>query len=349
MKCYLTGANITDENKSLEHILPNALGGQLKSRAILCSKANLKLSKIVDTPFNKIFEGIYRRLPIDKDRTSTWGLAGTHQKYNEKIIFKENRCFPKKPIFDSEKNVLYAQSEKIGKGYIEYLKKIGKINPGQEIKIWTDLSGEIRFDFEITNKTFPLGFAKIAAGFATLKGVDRNNLKSILDLNNEKFRNDIMLLPFYPLTAQDVIFENKTHKSIHYPLHTIVLKGLKQDGVLYCFIELFSTFQYVVIVDNNYNGDDIYHEYIYDLLNAKEISFELYLDTVIDEHILKKAYLNYKDFSLEDLDTIANNGMTERESLRLYCYYKFHQLESFIASLSLIAKIDILDGIKGKR
>lgn len=29
MKCYLTGIEITEENKSLEHILPNALGGSL--------------------------------------------------------------------------------------------------------------------------------------------------------------------------------------------------------------------------------------------------------------------------------------------------------------------------------
>lgn len=344
MKCYLTGADITDKNKSLEHILPNALGGQLKSRSVLCSKANLELSEIIDTPFNKIFEGIYRRLPLDKDRNSTRGIVGVHQKYNKEIVFKDNKCFPRKPVFDHEKNVLYAQSEKIGKGYIEYLKKNGKIKPEQEIKISTDLSGEVRFDFKITNKIFPFGFAKIAAGFASLKGVDRNNLKSILDLTNSSFQNNIMLLPFSPFTPQDVFFENSTHKSIHYPLHIITLKGLKQDGVLYCYIELFSTFQYVVLLDINYNGDDIYHEYIYDLLNAKEISFELYLNSIIDNCSLKKLFLANKDFSLYDLDIIANNGMTQKENLKFYSYYKFHQLESFISYLSLIEKMDILDG-----
>jgi hypothetical protein len=346
MKCYLTGVDITESNKSLEHILPNALGGQLKSKSVLCSEANLKLSELIDTPFNKIFEGIYRRLPLEKDRTSTWGIIGTHKKYNKEIICKDNKCFPRKPIFDSKKNVLYAKSEKIGKGYIEHLKKDGRIKPKQEVKIWTDMSGEIGFDFKVDNSIFPLGFAKIAAGFATLKGVDRSNLKSILNLTKNEFRNNIMLLPFSPVTPQDTIFEKGTHKSIHYPLHSIVLKGLKEDKILYCFIELFSTFQYVVILDDNYHGKDIHHTYIYDLLNAKEISYETYLDSIIDNPIFRRILTDYKDFNKENLDYIANIGMTQKDLLKLYCYYKFHQLESFVAYITFVEKLDILDGKK---
>lgn len=343
MKCYLTGIEITDENKSLEHILPNALGGQLKSKEILTKKANSDLAVLIDTPFNKIFESIYRRLPLEKDRESSRGIVGIHQKYNQEIVFKDNRCFPRKPVFDSEKNAVYAQSEKIGKGYIEYLKKKGKIKKEQEIKIWTDLSGEVSFDFAIVNNIFPYGFAKIAAGFATLKGVERNNLKRVLDLDNERFRNDLMILPFYPCTPQEAIFENSSHKSMHYPLHTIVLKSLNQDGILYCYIELFSTFQYIVILDDNYHGDEIYHEYIYDLLNSEEITFEKYFNSVIDEEVLKKMFLNYKDFSFEELNKIAEQVTTQGESLRQYCYYKFHQLESFATYLSITTKLDLLD------
>jgi hypothetical protein len=106
MKCYLTGIEITENNKSLEHILPNALGGHLKNKYVLCSEANIKLSELIDTPFNKIFESTYRRLPLNKDRPSTNGIPGINQRYNEEIIFKNNKCFPRKPIYDSEKNVL---------------------------------------------------------------------------------------------------------------------------------------------------------------------------------------------------------------------------------------------------
>jgi len=343
MKCYLTGVDITEENKSLEHILPNALGGQLKSRSVLCSEANSKLSDLIDTPFNKIYESTYRRLPLSKDRPTTWGIVGIHQKYNEEIIFKGNKCFPRKPIFDGAKNVLYAQSEKIGKGYIEHLKKNGTIKPDQEIEIWTDMAGDIRFDFKVDNTIFPLGFAKIAAGFATQKGVDRSNLKSILNLAENEFRNDIMLLPFFPITPQDTIFEKDIHKSIHYPIHSLVLNGLKADKILYCFIELFSTFQFVVVLDDNYEGDDIYHNYFYDLLNAEEINYETYIDSVIENPIFKKIITEYKCFNKENLDYIANIAMTNKDTLRLYCYFKFHQLEAFISYITLMQKLETLN------
>lgn len=42
--CYLCTKKLSNEN--LEHIIPNALGGHLKSRLILCSKCNVKLSDI---------------------------------------------------------------------------------------------------------------------------------------------------------------------------------------------------------------------------------------------------------------------------------------------------------------
>lgn len=343
MKCYLTGVELTETNKSLEHILPNALGGQLKSREVLCSDANLNLSKSIDTEFNKIFEGTYRRLPLDKDRQTNRGIVGIHQHYNEEIVFKDKKCFPRKPIYDSDKQTVYAQTEKTGKGYIEHLKQKGKISKEQEVKILTDLSGGVGFPFKLDNIIFPKGFAKIAAGFATLKGVDRTQLKRVIDLTKNEFRNDIILLPFFPVTPHDIIFEKETYKSIHFPLHTIVLKGIKKETILYCYIELFSTFQYIVILDDKYEGEDIYHTYFYDLLNAKEITYNTYLDSVIDNAILKNVLQEYKNFEQENLDYVANIAMNKSDSLRLYCYYKFHQLESFVSYVTLKAKLEEME------
>ncbi|MCB0703236.1 MAG: hypothetical protein KDC55_11070 [Ignavibacteriae bacterium] len=339
MKCYLTGVELKKENKSLEHILPNALGGQLKSKKVLCSSANLKLSNSIDTEFNKIFEGTYRRLPLDKDRQTNRGIVGVHQTYNEDVVFKDNKCFPRKPIYDATKQTVYAQTEKIGTGYVKHLKKKEKIPKGQEVKICTDLSGDIEFPFKIDNNIFPKGIAKIAAGFATLKGIDRKNLKRVIDLTEEEFRNDIILLPYFPETPQEVFFEKETYKSVHYPLHTIALKGIKKEGILYCYVELFSTFQFIVVLDDKYEGKDIYHTYFYDLLNAQEITYNDYLDSVMDNTTLNNVLKEYKYFEQYNLDYVANIAMNKADSLRLYCIYKFHQLESFVAYITITLKL----------
>src|SRR5689334_22818848 len=48
LTCYRCNATLTDDNSSLEHILPNALGGRLKSRALLCKPCNSKCGDTID-------------------------------------------------------------------------------------------------------------------------------------------------------------------------------------------------------------------------------------------------------------------------------------------------------------
>jgi hypothetical protein len=40
MKCYTCGVEITDENRSEEHVINNALGGHLTSDDLLCKPCN---------------------------------------------------------------------------------------------------------------------------------------------------------------------------------------------------------------------------------------------------------------------------------------------------------------------
>ena len=65
--CYLTGKTITekdhpnkDDHKSLEHIIPNALGGKIASNYVLTFRANQQLNEEIDKEFTKIFTAFVR-------------------------------------------------------------------------------------------------------------------------------------------------------------------------------------------------------------------------------------------------------------------------------------------------
>ena len=45
-KCYLCGKKIEKNKTKQEHIIPNAVGGKLTSKSILCSDCNNNLSDI---------------------------------------------------------------------------------------------------------------------------------------------------------------------------------------------------------------------------------------------------------------------------------------------------------------
>jgi hypothetical protein len=333
MKCYLSGIEIDENNKSEEHIIPNALGGHIKNYYVLCHDSNQSLNTLIDIPFNRIFEPIYRRLILKKDRASKTGVKGIHIQFQEEIVFKDQRCFPLKPLHDEENNILYVNNKNQGEGYIRYLKKNGKIKPGETVEIKTDLSGEIEFKFNLDNSIFPKGFAKIAAGFATLKGIERDNLKNIINLETFMFRDKISLIPHFSLNPIDFFIDKKGYLLDEYPMHSIVLKGIREDKILYCFIELFSTFKFIVIIDDNYDGDDIYHHYAYDLLNSKKIEASDYIASLdVNFQLSDDCLYNY---SISQLQEMNNYAKAKGELLKMMNHNRFKKLESFITFLNI--------------
>nr|WP_315396811.1 HNH endonuclease [uncultured Sphingobacterium sp.] len=336
MKCYLTGVDITQENTSIEHILPNALGGKLKSKKVLCSDANLQLSKLIDTKFNKFFEGFYKRLPIKKDRHTNIGLKGTYSKDKREIILKDNQVFPIKPFLSPE-GIVYAKNSKEGNNYKRFLNIINQ----EEIPVITDLAGTIEFPFSLDNQEiFNKGFAKIAAGFASLRGIHRSYLKRIIDLDKKVFRDDLIIFPYFPI-LNNSIFEFNAYKSKCYPIHSISLKGDKEFKTLYCYVELFSTFQYIVILDDDYEGENLYYSYLYDLMKGKEISLNEYIESIDDIPLqLKSIFQKHKNFDMKNLKEISDIVDLDFASLQRYTMRKFQHLEKFITIQSLIEKMN---------
>ena len=53
MKCYRCDTELTPENRSVEHIIPNFLGGHITSTSLLCKKCNNELGSTIDTELSK--------------------------------------------------------------------------------------------------------------------------------------------------------------------------------------------------------------------------------------------------------------------------------------------------------
>lgn len=47
-KCWLCEAELTDDNQSKEHIIPNGTGGRLKSNKFLCKTCNTRMGDSSD-------------------------------------------------------------------------------------------------------------------------------------------------------------------------------------------------------------------------------------------------------------------------------------------------------------
>ncbi|MFM0216249.1 hypothetical protein [Paraburkholderia caledonica] len=346
--CYLTGKELKmkgdgapeNDSESLEHVIPNALGGKLKSRDILSHKANQELNNLIDKEFVKIFEGFSLRLGLDKDRPTTPSMRGFHDDYKVDVVFKNDRYFPRKPFFDPDKKVIYAASSEIGENYKSHLLINGKITKSDRVKIFDDMAGDIELKFSLDNKIFKQGFAKIASGFAAIKGISRENLKSVIDIDAEKFIDKILVVPSVPASIHEHTFEKKAPTSLLYPIHGLVLSGSKRERLLYCHVELFSAFQWYVILDDDYNGEDVHHTYAHRLGDGSEIDLSEYFNSVLPEKESALLAASYKRISLQQ---VLKFGKEYGEPwLRQYTHFKFNSLAAYANYIFLRRKAELL-------
>ena len=67
-KCRGCGTELTPANDTAAHVIPNALGGRLKPKGILCDTCNGKLDRLADNALVKAFGDWPTLMDIPRDR-----------------------------------------------------------------------------------------------------------------------------------------------------------------------------------------------------------------------------------------------------------------------------------------
>jgi hypothetical protein len=302
-----------------EHIIQNGLYGKLKAEDILCSDCGGVLSAEVDTQFCNLFDVFTVQLKdilVSKDHGKNntpkilKGYLYTDNSLNEKIdINYKDRCVtPENPYYEFDivnlKLTIFANKNRAKQFQNIVLKKLredGVEVEKLEIEINSNIEANgflgLHFTEGITdfNTIFKKGFSKIAIGFALHKGLKRLELKNALKTNDDETAQIIFsknLIPFFPLGAFDRFYEeNRLSIERNYPSHELILFSQKYSNgtkKLYCYISLFSTFQYYVLLNDNYGGSDI---------------FETYYQTVLKQEIPE---INIKQIRPKHLSIIVN-------------------------------------------
>lgn len=227
-RCVYCGNKIT--KKSKEHIIQNAIGGLYESDEICCDICNGFLSKNIDEPFTRTFNCITSMINnlTKTNNTKSYPLCTGKAIYENKIY-----------------NVQIKKGKIVG--CPELSKKL-KCNIN-DIPLHL-----ISYDFIIDNKSFNNGIKKIAFNFAIAKGIDINKINKGLDMIIEqnqlkKIEYNYEMIPFFPLNPMDEYIELNTDLELY---HNLIL--FSQDNKLWCYVDLFNTFQYYVLLSDEWNS-----------------------------------------------------------------------------------------------
>ncbi|SCW38315.1 hypothetical protein [Mucilaginibacter sp. NFR10] len=297
--CYLCGENMIERTlydadpnafdikpklKHDEHILQDAIYGRLIANDILCETCGSKLSTEIDADFVKIFQTLteqFSSILASKTKGNNF-VRSLHGhvilKNQEKIevFIKEGKIFPSRPFYDQPENgiVKVYGEEKTAKQFVNKaksdLKKSGVDIETLKFEVVNDLQDHVELGINFSegiedfNKKFKMGFVKIATGFAAKNGVSREHLTNAIDTKTNKFVDVACLVPFVGWDILNLIYDPlRLAIEPEYPTHTLILyvdKSAKSHKLV-CYIDLFSTFQYYVILNNDYKGPDVHDSY----------------------------------------------------------------------------------------
>ncbi|MDU2208074.1 MAG: HNH endonuclease [Veillonella sp.] len=271
--CYLCGVLLDKSNSSVEHIIPNALGGNLKSRQLLCKKCNSDIGHEADSELAKQLNFFANMLNIRRDRGEPQEF-----KIRDEVSGVVYRCLPGgKPkridpeiITNNNQIVIKAPDKKIARQLLNRFKKIYVDLDIEKVISESTKSREYinnwcGFKIAIGGAAAYKSVYKTALNFYIYSGGDINN---ICDIKQILFNENTVLDYVKPCYLNYELIG----KDVDEVLHSILIYGDRKLGKLYCYIEYFNAIKYIVLLSDNYAGETINKSYIFDVLDRKEIS-----------------------------------------------------------------------------
>lgn len=311
-KCYLCGMLLSESNRSLEHIIPNAIGGHLKSKDLICKNCNSNTGQKIDAEISKQLNFFANMLNIERDRGKPQAFkikdgetgelyrclpGGVPSRIEPKVIKKNDQIIIKAPDTKIAKQLL---NKYIGQNLsLDIDQIINNAEISREyINNWCNI--KISFGGADTFKSI----YKTALSFYIYSGGNPYCITNIKQIMSDKEIVFNYVKPCY----LDYEIVKKDSEEV---LHSILIKGNKEIGKLYCYIEYFNAFKYAVLLDNYYNGDDLNYTYIFNVLNRQEISEEKIVSTWFSDvhnlfNNLEMCQTLFKD-SLSNLMNIISN------------------------------------------
>lgn len=302
--CYICDTELveknttTEGNKSVEHIILNSIGGKLKSRELICKKCNSEMGHGADQELAHQLAFLSTFLAVERDdkepnKIIKGAKTANGEEYN---IGMRGKPIPAKPTYKvtpGEKGTnlhLTARSEEELK---KNLKGFEKKYPGFSVDEatkhfkWSEsyLNEQVSVPVTIGGEPAFQSIAKSAVNFYILNEGDKEQIKHLLPYLKGKEIKEVV---------QHYHISGSYHLDEMEVLHLLHLVGNSEERTLYCFVEFFSSYSFIVLLSENYSGDTFTKTYAYDVIKGEIVDKAVQLDLNKDQ--LKEIFDNKTDY-----------------------------------------------------
>lgn len=275
-KCYVSNDILTADNSSIEHIIPNAFGGKLKSKYLLTKEVNNRFGETIDKALTKSIN-LATLIGIKRDRGAPPKLLAKDISGKKHLVYSKDKIKMKYQPLELQESIDGQPSIEVPISQEEHLvKKLKKDNPSMTDEEVRNRISEFTYN---NGNPYPIyfqnhnqilneidayrGVAKIATNFYFYKVGKSTYCNNVLDFVNSNTNRPGIVRYHYPTSDRIALGDNEISHILH-------LVGDYTERILYCYIELFNTHNFIVELSTEYDGPNLEESYVYCLKEDKE-------------------------------------------------------------------------------
>lgn len=274
--CYLCGTEINHDTWTWEHVIPNSIGGRLKSRDLICRNCNSTFGHDIDSELASQLNFFANQLNISREKGTPPPIYGTTETGyrisldpgGKPVMLKPDISFHKTEsgteIHFNARNM--SEARKLLKGLQRTYPQIDVEQILQQAKPHTEYMRErVFFHTGFGGKNAFRAIVKMAVNFYILNGGHREFIEHLIPYIKHGGVEDPVW--FYYDHDEEIL-----DKDPNQVIHGLILKGDPSEKILWCYVELFNALRFIVLLNDHYRGDIFSKEYLYDVLQVKEVT-----------------------------------------------------------------------------
>ena len=284
--CALCDVEITEQNDSKEHIIPNSIGGRKKVKGFICKDCNNKSGREWDDALAQQFNPLSLLLGIKRERKKIPSQAFDTSGGNKVRLHTDRRMSYDRPKY-SEKKVrdrIEVQIEARSTNDLkEILKGVKRKYPQVDID---ELISHAKKQSSYLSEPLkiPLSLGGLTAGRSIVKSAMALAVKcGVIPRVCEKAREYLLNADGEP--CFDYYYEKDfvTNRSHGIPFHCVSVRGDRNTKQLVGYVELFGWLRMLICLSEKYEGREFVDCYAVDPIEGTELDITVNLDVTPED------------------------------------------------------------------
>lgn len=302
--CIFCNQELNEMNKSTEHIIPQCMGGKLKSKSIICRRCNSKFGTEFDESLIMRYKLILHPIRLFNQNLKIKDVIV--KKNGEKYLLTEKGIKLKDPtqstgsggfsdmIFPSEKSLRTHLERKKRKDPTIDIQKTIDNSKTEKIEIKEPFTFIIdKIDDDVYRCCGKIVYEFLHHIKEEFQPSDDYFKKFVMgDLKSSDFPICVWYSDYTPI--------EKGEDSIY---HIIVIEGRKESKILVGYLRVFNCLDTIMILDRDYKGPSFIEGYYQDLLNDTQGSFTPLENIQLNSESIKNLIDNFNPLDvMEDYE-----------------------------------------------